>query len=176
MSGPAEMSRDELVAVVARQAERLAARDRQIAEMAGKLGELMETNEALIEKLARLEHLLSRNSGNSSSPPSRDGDPGKPPVPEKKRHGQSGRPRGKQPGAPGSHLAFIDDPHERCDRFPTGRCGCGADLADALDLGVVDSYQEHEIPQVAVRITQYDQHQVACTSCPPTGWLRCWSR
>ena len=77
------MSRDELVAVVARQAERLAARDRQIAEMAGKLGELMETNEALIEKLARLEHLLSRNSGNSSSPPSRDGDLGKPPVPGK---------------------------------------------------------------------------------------------
>jgi hypothetical protein len=38
------MSRDELVAVVAGQAERLAARDRQIAEMAGKLGELMETN------------------------------------------------------------------------------------------------------------------------------------
>ena len=27
---------------------------------------------------------------------------------------------------------------------------------------MVDSYQEHEIPQVAVRITQYDQHQVAC--------------
>jgi len=183
------MSRDELVAVVARQAERLAARDRQIAEMAGKLGELMETNEALIEKLARLEHLLSRNSGNSSSPPSRDGDPGKPPVPGKKRHGQSGRPRGKQPGAPGSHLAFIDDPHERCDRFPTGRCGCGADLADALDLGVVDSYQEHDIPQVAVRITQYDQHQVACrcgrtptAARPegarpgPVGYARTWPR
>ena len=156
------MSRDELVAVVARQAERLAARDRQIAEMAGKLGELMETNEALADKLARLEHLLSRNSGNSSAPPSRDDEPGKPPAPQRKPRGQGGRRRGKQPGAPGSHLAFIDDPHERCDRFPTGRCGCGADLADALDLGVVDSYQEHEIPQVAVRITQYDQHQVAC--------------
>ena len=156
------MSRDELVAVVARQAERLAARDRQIAEMAGKLGELMETNEALADKLARLEHLLSRNSGNSSAPPSRDDEPGKPPAPQRKPRGQGGRRRGKQPGAPGSHLAFIDDPHERCDRFPTGRCGCGADLADALDLGVVDSYQEHEIPKVAVRITQYDQHQVAC--------------
>ena len=38
----------------------------------------MEANEALAAKLARLEHLLSRNSGNSSSPPSRDDDPGKP--------------------------------------------------------------------------------------------------
>ena len=31
------MSRDELIVVVARQAEQLAARDRQIAEMAGQL-------------------------------------------------------------------------------------------------------------------------------------------
>jgi hypothetical protein len=34
----------------------------------------MEVNDALA---ARLEHLLSRSSGNSSSPPSRDDDPGK---------------------------------------------------------------------------------------------------
>jgi hypothetical protein len=162
VSGLEEMSRDELVVVVARQSEQLAARDRQIAEMAGKLGELMEANEALADKLARVEHLLSRNSGNSSAPPSRDDDPGKPPAPQRTQRGQGGRGRGKQPGAPGSHLAFIDDPDERCDRFPTGHCGCGADLADAVDLGVVDSYQEHEIPQVAVRVTQYDQHQVRC--------------
>jgi len=29
----------------------------------------MEANEALADQLARLEHLLSRNSGNSSAPP-----------------------------------------------------------------------------------------------------------
>ena len=28
------------------------------------------------------------------------------------------------------------------------------------DLGVVDRYQQHEIPQVAVQVTQYDQHAV----------------
>jgi transposase len=149
--------------VVARQAERLAARDRQIAEMAGKLGELMETNEALIEKLARLEHLLSRNSGNSSSPPSRDGDPGKPPVPGKKRHGQSGRPRGKQPGAPGSHLAFIDDPHERCGRTPTaarpegarpGPVGYGPNLAAfAVYLMVVHFLPTHRVVALLESLT-----------------------
>ena len=158
------MSRDELLVVVARQAVRLEAQDRQIAEMAGQLAGLMEANEALAAKLARLEHLLSRNSGNSSSPPSRDDDPGKPAAPEKKRRGASSpvRARGKQPGAPGSHLAWTDYPHERRDRLPQGRCDCGADLARARDLGVVDSYQQHEIPQVAVRVTQYDQHRVAC--------------
>src|SRR6476619_3135114 len=160
------MSRDELIVVVARQAGQLAAQDRQIAEMAGQLAQLMEVNEALAAKLAGLEHLLSRNSGNSSSPPSHDDDPGKPAAPEKTRRGVNpARARGKQPGAPGSHLAWIDDPHERRDRFPEGRCDCGADLTQARDLGVVDSYQSHEIPQVAVRITQYDQHEVACGGC-----------
>ena len=161
------MSRDELLLVVGRQsgqlaeqAEQLAARDRQIAGMAGQLADLMEANEALAARLARLEHLLSRNSGNSSSPPSRDDDPGKPPAPGKPNRGSGpARARGKQPGAPGSHLAWTDDPHDRRDRFPTGHCDCGADLADAADLGVIDRYQQHEIPQVAVRITQYDQHE-----------------
>ncbi len=121
------MSRDELVVVVARQAGQLAeraeeitAQDRQIAVMAGQLAELMEANEALAAKLARLEHLLSRNSGNSSSPPSRDDDPGKPAPPQKKRRERNpARARGKQPGGPGSHLAWTDDPDERRDRFPS---------------------------------------------------------
>ena len=73
---PEEMSRDELIVVVARQAGQLAAQDRQIAEMAGQLAQLVELNEALAAKLAGLEHLLARNSGNSSSPPAHDDDPG----------------------------------------------------------------------------------------------------
>ena len=164
MSEPEEVSRDELIVVVRRQAGQLAVQDRQISEMAGELAQLMEANEALAGKLAKLEHLLSRNSGNSSNPPSKDDDPGKPAPPERNKRGRGGpkRPRGKQPGAPGSHLAWTDNPNERRDRFPEGRCDCGDDLGGARDLGVVDRYQQHEIPQVAVTVTQYDQHQVAC--------------
>lgn len=161
--GPEEVSRDELIVVVARQAGRLVAQDQQISDMAGQLSELMEANEALAGKLARLEHLLSRNSGNSSNPPSKDDDPGKPAPPDKQRgRGGPKRSRGKQPGAPGSHLAWTDHPAQRRDRFPEGRCDCGDDLGRARDLGVVDRYQQHEIPQVTVTITQYDQHQVLC--------------
>ena len=150
--------------VVDRQAGELAARDRQIAGMAGQLSELVEANEALAAKLARLEHLLSRNSGNSSSPPSQDEGPGKPAAPEKSGRGRSGpaRARGKQPGAPGSHLAWTDAPDRRRELFPQGRCDCGAGLADAADLGVADRYQQHEIPQVRVTVTQYEQHRVEC--------------
>ena len=149
------MSRDELIVVVRRQAG-------QITTMAGQLSELVEANEALAGKLARVEHLLSRNSGNSSSPPSKDDDPGKPAPPEKKERDKGGpkRARGKQPGAPGSHLPWTEHPDDRRDRFPQGRCDCGDDLGGARDLGIVDRYQQHEIPRVAVTVTQYDQHQV----------------
>ncbi|WP_308283361.1 DUF6444 domain-containing protein, partial [Pseudonocardia nigra] len=132
MSEPEEMSRDELIVVVRRQSGQLAAQDRQIRDMSGRLAQLMETNEALADRLAKLEHLLSRNSQNSSSPPSRDDDPGKPPPPQKKsKGGGSARDRGKQRGAPGSHLAWTDTPDDRQDRFPQGRCECGDDLAGA---------------------------------------------
>src|SRR6185437_2413708 len=55
-----------------------------------------------------------------------------------------------------------DTPNAQQDRFPEGRCECGDELSGARDLGIVDRYQQHEIPQVAVTVTQYDQHQVAC--------------
>jgi transposase len=154
---PEEMSRDELIVVVRRQAG-------QITAQAGQISELMEANEALSGKLARLEHLLSRNSGNSSNPPSRDDDPGKPAPPEKDKPGKGTpkRARGKQPGAAGSHLPWTENPDDRMDRFPQGRCDCGDDLGAARDLGIVDRYQQHEIPQVSVKVTQYDQHQVEC--------------
>jgi transposase len=150
VAAPEELSREQLLAL-------LAVRDRRIAE-------LTEANEALAAKLARLEHLLSRNSRNSSSPPSHDDDPGKPPLPDKPAPGRGGpkRARGKQPGAPGSHLTWTDSPNEGRDLFPQGCCDCGRDLAGARDLGVADRYQQHEIPKVSVKITQYDSHQVEC--------------
>ena len=137
--------------------------DPTVEQLLVLLAERDRVIEALAARLARVEHLLSRNSGNSSAPPSRDGDPGRPAPPEKKRRGGGpARSRGKQPGAPGSHLAWREVPDEHRDRFPEGRCGCGEELADAVDLGVIDRYQQHEIPQVAVTVTQYDLHRVAC--------------
>jgi pyridoxine/pyridoxamine 5'-phosphate oxidase len=59
---PEEMSRDELIELVRCQ-------DIQISAMASRISELLEVNETLEGRLARLEHLLSRNSGNSSMPP-----------------------------------------------------------------------------------------------------------
>jgi transposase len=142
------MSREQLLTFVGEQAKQIAA--------------LRAMNTELATRLARVEHLLSRNSGNSSMPPSMDGDPGRTPPAVKKRRGGPKRPKGKQPGAPGANLAWLDKPDDQQDRFPQGLCECGHDLADAADLGVVDRYQQHEIPQVTVKVTQYDQHAVRC--------------
>lgn len=157
MSASEELSRDELIELVGE-------RDAQIATMAGTMAELLQANEVLAARVATLEHLLSRNSKNSSSPPSQDGDPGRAPSPEKAKGGAGGvkRKKGNQPGAPGANLAWTDSPDDQQERFPEGTCECGTDLAGACDLGVVDRYQQHEIPQISVRITQYEQHSVRC--------------
>ena len=164
MSAPEEVSLDELAVVVARQAAQLEARDRQITEMAGRLAELIEVNEALAVKLARLEHLLSRNSGTHRA--CRHATTTRASQRRRRRSGATAGRDGRGANNPrrrtGLHLAWTDDPNERRDRFLLGRCDCGDDLARARDLGMVDRCQSHEIPQVAVRIIQCDQHQVRC--------------
>lgn len=153
MSDLEDLSREELIALVLAQMDR-------ITELAGKV--------------ARLEHLLSRNSGNSSMPPSLDDKPGGT-APKGKGRATAKRVKGKQKGAPGANLSWSDAPDDRKDRFPQGACGCGADLAGAADLGVVDAFQQIEIPTVAATLTQYDQHAVRCrcgtvhTAARPAG-------
>jgi len=59
-------------------------------------------------------------------------------------------------------MAWSDAPDEQRDRFPEGLCGCGAELAHARDLGVVDRYQQVEVPLMTATLTQYDRHAVRC--------------
>lgn len=158
------MSRDELIELAHRQAETIARQDAQITGLSTQLAEVMDRFEDVSAKLARVEHLLSRNSDNSNFPSSKDGGVGGR-APSRKERRAAGRARGKQPGAPGSALRLREaaDVDAVVDRFPEGVCGCGSDLAGAADLGVVDRYQQHEIPLVTVTVTQYEQHAVACS-------------
>ena len=163
MPGLDGLSRDELIALVGVQAVRIAELVAGSESREARIAQLTAANEELAGRVAKLEHLLSRNSRNSSSPPSKDDEPGKtPPKAKRRRSGGMERSAGKQKGAPGSHLAWSDTPDEQIDRFPHGCCGCGGDLGDAADLGVVDRYQQTEIPLVTAKVTQFDQHAVVC--------------
>jgi len=128
-----------------------------IAEQAAAIAELAA-------KVERLERLVSRNSGNSSFPPSMDAQPGRtrPKPKPRRRRADGSRGPGKQPGAAGSFLAWSNTPDERVRCFPGGRCRCGADLGEGRDLGVVASHQQVEIPLVSARVIQHDRHAVAC--------------
>ena len=116
---------------------------------------------ALREQVTRLERALSRNSGNSSMPPSTDDLPGKKPPERKPRRG-GGRRQGKQPGAPGAFLAWREDPDDTVPHFPQGTCECGNDLAGARDLRVKYSHQVTDLPEARAQTVQHDRHEVRC--------------
>jgi len=139
-----------------------AARDAVIAEQAAAIGELRSDVVTLAAQVAELRRRLGRNSGNSSMAPSADDLPGRTPPPAKPKRGKGGRRPGKQPGTPGSHLAWSASPDERVPYFPAGACACGADLAAAADLGVAASHQVVDIPLETATVTQHDRHEVAC--------------
>jgi hypothetical protein len=157
-----------MVPVTARPVD--AARDALIALQGQLIALLVSQNVALADRvselegrLARLERAASRNSGNSSLPPSLDDQPGRtPPLARPKRGKGKGRNPGKQPGAPGSYLAWSQDPDRVVPHLPQGSCACGADLAHAADLGVAASHQQIEIPEMAAQVIQHDVHEAVC--------------
>jgi transposase len=151
---------------IAGQAERLAAQDEQIAAHGERIAALESLVTELREQLDAALRAASRNSGNSSMPPSSDDLPGRRPPARKERRAaeraESKRNRGKQPGSPGAAMRWRK-PDEVVDHFPEGSCGCGLDLAAATDLGVVRSYQQEDVPEPRPAIRyQHDLHQARC--------------
>lgn len=140
MFGLEELSREELIALARR---------------------LLEVNAALEERVRQLERRVSRNSGNSSMPPSSDDLPGRAkPAPRQAK--SSGRTRGKQAGAQGNAMPWVSVPDEWVAHRPQGCCGCGANLAEAHDVGIERSHQVHDLPQVPMKVWQHDVYRVRC--------------
>ena len=134
-----------------------------------EIEDLKAANAALSERLAKLERLISRNSQNSSTPPSKDDDLGrKPPAGRAKPSpGDQPRKRGKQRGAPGAHMEWKPVADEYRSHRPTGACACGRDLAGAEDLGVVARHQQTEIPEITAKTVQHERHAVRCACGRP---------
>jgi transposase len=147
VSGLEELSRAELIALV-----------RQLREANSVL---RQANAALEERVRRLERQVTRNSGNSSMPPASDDLPGRTkPIPKPAK--RSGRKRGKQKGAKGNALPWVSVPDETVPHRPWGCCGCGADLAEAREVGIERSHQVHDLPEVRISVWQHDVYRVRC--------------
>jgi transposase len=124
-------SYEELAALVVRQAERIDQLEAEVAELRRQLGQ---------------------NSRNSSRPPSSDS-PFVKPAPRSLRRG-SGRKPGGQSGHSGSTLAQVADPNETLRHEPGPCGGCGADLAEAPEVGV-ERRQVFDLPPMRVRVTEH---------------------
>ncbi len=110
--GRAGCCQDVLIALQGQLIALLAA---QNAALAARVAQLEEANAGLSGRLERLER-----AGNSSLPPSMDDQPGRTPPPEPERGKGKGRNPGKQPGSPGSHLAWSENPDRIVPHFPRG--------------------------------------------------------
>jgi hypothetical protein len=157
---PPEDPRD---ALIREQAVRLEAQAGELAGQAERIVALEAVVAGLREQLAAAERSGSRNSGNSSMPPSSDDLPGRRPPRKQRRAAERAekKKRGKQPGSPGAAMRW-EVPDRTEDHHPGGACSCGLDLADAADLGVARSYQQEEIPAAAAERVQHDLHQARC--------------
>ena len=139
-------------------------RDALIRELTGQVSELTALVAELREQLEAARRAASRNSGNSSLPPSGDDQPGRQPRRERRaaERAEKKRSRGKQPGSPGAAMRWRE-PDETLDHFPAGACACGLDLAGAADLGVARSYQQEDVPEPRPsRRYQHNLHKAKC--------------
>ena len=153
MPGPEELSREELLAL-------LAAKDERIDALLVQVGELTRQVQTLVLK-------LGKDSATSSKPPSSDG-------PDRRPRGgssrtRSGRKPGKQAGEPGTALYQVDDPDEVIAIPAPAACGCGTPLVEAPVIGV-RRRQVHDLASLPPPVvTEYAAELKSCPGCGQTA-------
>ena len=122
--------------------------------------------EALQARVDELERKLSRNSGNSSKPPSSDTLTERAVMAARRSSPKRGkgnrRKPGKQQGAPGAHLKQVATPDIVVPHAPDVCEGCGAGLADAAVVGT-ETRQVFDLPAPKVVVTEHVCERRRCT-------------
>ena len=123
------------------------------AELATKVTELQG-------RVADLEERLGRNPRNSSMPPSAELFT-KPPTPSRAERRAAAKKQGKQPGAPGKHLAQVADPDVVVHHTPSACTSCGSGLGDAEVVGT-ERRQVFELPRIRLVVTEHVAERRRC--------------
>src|SRR5215204_1515433 len=132
-----------------------------IAELRAVNAEQARLIATLQTRVVELERRLGKDSSNSSKPPSSDG-LRKPARAERRNADQTqGRRPGKQPGAPGAHLAQVERPDEVVEHAPERCGGCGADLAAAAVVGV-EARQVFDLPPLRLGVAEHRAERRRC--------------
>jgi len=124
---------------------------------------LESTIQQLQVRVHELEAKLSKDSSNSSKPPSSDGLKRKP----KSLRKQSGKKPGGQQGHVGKGLAQVNNPDIIVTHVPASCTGCGSDLSD-VSGATVEQRQVFDIPQPKINVTE---HRIEEKKCPCCGEL-----
>jgi transposase len=103
----------------------------------------------LVDKLEELDNKISKNSSNSSLPPSSD--------PNKRggrNKGKTGKKTGGQPGHKGHNLKMVENPSVVITHAPKGKCDCGKNLSElklipsaarqVFEIEIVNKVIEHQ--------------------------------
>ena len=114
-------------------------------------------------RIKQLEDQISKNSTNSSKPPSTDEFKKKPKSLRKK----SGLKPGGQPKHKGSNLKMVDKP-DKTILHPVNECACcGKNLSHQL-IDKIEKRQVYDIPPIKIKVTEH-QSEVKICSCGHTN-------
>jgi transposase len=142
-----------------------------IADLRAANAEQAHLITTLQARVAELERRLGKDSSNSSKPPSSDG-LRKPARPQRRTDERAVRRRpGKQPGAPGAHLAQVAQPDEVVEHAPNWCGSCGADLTGARVVGV-EARQVFDLPQLRLGVAEHraQRRRCACGTTTAAGF------
>lgn len=115
-------------------------------------------NAELRAEIVELKARLSRNSSNSSRPPSSEGYQKRPALPKETKGKQGG-----QEGHKGRTLQQVPHP-DRVIRCTPGQCSCGHEFLPE-ELTLAERRQVFELPKPRLEITEYQVHRATCPSC-----------
>ena len=128
------------------------------------LEKIIQRQQLQIEKLGvqvdELKARLSKNSSNSSKPPSSDGLKRKP----KSQRGKSDKKPGGQQGHTGRGLSQTEHPNFIVSHSPTSCSECGTNLSE-VNGSCVEKRQVFEVPQPKVEVTEHRVEQKKCPCC-----------
>lgn len=159
------LSEEELIEIMLSKQEAMRREDIMVVYEAGPEAVIKLINSfiaiiaELKEQVKALEDQLSRNSHNSSKPPSTD----RFPRPKSQRQ-KSNKPVGGQTGHPGHTLRMVDNP-DHIITHRVSRCKkCGSSL-EGTEASGYERRQVFDLPPIKVEVTEHRAEKKICPHC-----------
>ncbi len=118
----------------------------------------------LLERIQALEARLTKDSHNSSKPPSSDGLKRQAPRTRSLRRA-SGKRSGGQLGHPGETLHRVADPDEVEEHRPAVCAACQAALDETAEVVGMERRQVRDLPPVRLLVTEHRALYLRCPAC-----------